>query len=200
MRVSRRADPHESGRIPAGEGPGALGASTRPFLVVCHRMWGPHLKEDNEHGPGVRSTRRTSIQKSFEFGGIDLPRYRRQAGALNDVRARFDFPDDFELLAEPAVRSHAPADSRLRGWLRQASRNRRSVTRCSSIRLRRVDSGTDRSLSVSVDGPGQRRIWLAGGPRMQNRRSTISAVQGVGRAYSYKWRRCCTNQPRRESH
>ena len=27
------------------------------------------------------------------------------------MRARFDFPDDFELLAEPAVRSHAPADS-----------------------------------------------------------------------------------------
>ena len=48
-----------------------------------------------------------------KFGGIDLPRYRRQAGALIDVRARFDFPDDFELLAEPAVRSHAPADSRL---------------------------------------------------------------------------------------
>ena len=24
------------------------------------------------------------------------------------MRARFDFPDDFELLAEPAVRSHAP--------------------------------------------------------------------------------------------
>ena len=43
--------------------------------------------------------------------GIDLPRYRRQACALNDVRARLDFPDDFELLAEPAVRSHAPADS-----------------------------------------------------------------------------------------
>ena len=26
--------------IPGGEGPGALGASTRPFLVVCHRVWG----------------------------------------------------------------------------------------------------------------------------------------------------------------
>ena len=47
--------------------------------------------------------------RELEFGGIDLPRYRRQAGALNDVRARFDFPDDFGLLAEPAVRSHAPA-------------------------------------------------------------------------------------------
>ena len=33
------------------------------------------------------------------------------------------------------------------------------------------------------EGDWPRRIWLAGGPRMQNR-STISAVQGVGRAYS----------------
>ena len=37
------------------------------------------------------------------------------------------------------------------------------------------------TLVVKLGSP--RRIWLAGGPRMQNR-STISAVQGVGRAYS----------------
>ena len=49
---------------PLGKGPARWELCTRPFLVVCHRVWGPHLKEDNEHGPGVRSTRRTASRKA----------------------------------------------------------------------------------------------------------------------------------------
>ena len=44
------------------------------------------------------------MSRSWFAPGVERhPEYRRQAGALNDVRARFDFPDDFELLAEPAT-------------------------------------------------------------------------------------------------
>ena len=51
---------------PLRKGPARWELAPGHFWLVCHRVWGPHLKEDNEHGPGVRSA--NGIQKSFEFG------------------------------------------------------------------------------------------------------------------------------------
>ena len=74
------------------------------MLVVLLEVGSPHPWQTTRNG-------RVLAPSAPGPSPAGLPRYCRQAGALNDVRARFDFPDDSELLAEPAVRSHAPADS-----------------------------------------------------------------------------------------